>query len=196
MWIAEVFGGPAARQDGGDEPATLAAGHAGRALTEEQRARWVALVGRAADEAGLPADPGFRSAFSAFIEWASRSALEMSQPGTAKSTDAPVPRWDWGAAGPPEVSAAASADDHASRPAPLPGPDEPVGFAAHIKPLFRERDRQSMSFAFDLWSHDDVSTHSADILDRVRNGSMPCDGAWAAEAVEVFQRWAETGTQP
>ena len=29
----------------------------------------------------------------------------------------------------------------------LPGPDEPVSFAAHIRPLFRERDKQSMSWA-------------------------------------------------
>ena len=38
----------------------------------------------------------------------------------------------------------------------MPGPDEAVSFAANIKPLFRERDRQSMSFAFDLWSGNNV----------------------------------------
>jgi hypothetical protein len=25
---------------------------------------------------------------------------------------------------------------------------------------------------------------------------MPCDGAWPAAKIEVFQRWAETGMQP
>jgi len=33
-------------------------------------------------------------------------------------------------------------------------PDEPISLERHIKPLFREGDRQSMKSAFDLWSHD------------------------------------------
>ena len=78
----------------------------------------------------------------------------------------------------------------------MPGPDEQVSFAAHIRPLFRERDRQSMSFAFDLWSHDDARAHASGILQRLQDGSMPCDGAWPAARIEVFRRWAETGTQP
>jgi hypothetical protein len=78
----------------------------------------------------------------------------------------------------------------------LPGPDETVSFEANIKPLFREHDRQSMSFAFDLWSYDDVHAHAAEILQRLSNGTMPCDGAWPAERVEVFKRWTESGFQP
>jgi hypothetical protein len=39
---------------------------------------------------------------------------------------------------------------------PPPAPGEVVSSAAHFKPLFRRRARQSMSFAFDLWSHDDA----------------------------------------
>jgi hypothetical protein len=71
-----------------------------------------------------------------------------------------------------------------------------VTFTAHIKPLFRERDRQSMSFAFDLWSAQDVRAHAAGILQRLRDGSMPCDGAWPADQVEVFKRWTNTGMRP
>ena len=93
-------------------------------------------------------------------------------------------------------AAAAAADEAATPAGPLPEPDEPVGFAAHIKPLFRQRDRQSMSSAFDLWSYDDVRTRAADILSRLQDGSMPCDGAWPAAKVEAFQRWIDTGTQP
>jgi hypothetical protein len=48
--------------------------HLGRALTEQQRARWVRLMGEAADEAGLPADPEFRAAFVSYLEWGSRTA--------------------------------------------------------------------------------------------------------------------------
>jgi hypothetical protein len=43
-----------------------------------------------------------------------------------------------------------------------------------------------MQFAFDLWSYADVCTHANAILERLRNGSMPCDGAWPAERVDVF----------
>ncbi len=93
-------------------------------------------------------------------------------------------------------AAAAAADEAATPAGPLPEPDEPVGFAAHIKPLFRQRDRQSMSSAFDLWSYDDVRNRAADILSRLQDGSMPCDGAWPAAKVEAFQHWIDTGTQP
>jgi hypothetical protein len=72
-------------------------------------------------------------------------------------------------------------------------PDEPVSFETQVKPLFRERDRQSMLSVFDLWSHDDVSRHADAILARLRDGTMPCDGAWPPAQVELFQRWAEGG---
>ena len=47
-----------------------------------------------------------------------------------------------------------------------------------VRPMFREKDRDSMLKAFDLWSHSDVQAHQDAILDRLRNGTMPCDGAW------------------
>jgi hypothetical protein len=68
-----------------------------------------------------------------------------------------------------------------------------VGYEADVKPLFREGDRSSMLFAFDLWSYDDVREHAAAILERLEDGSMPCDGAWPAERVEVFRSWLAEG---
>ena len=68
-----------------------------------------------------------------------------------------------------------------------------VSFATHIQPLFRERDRGSMKFAFDLWSYDDVKSNAEGILARLENGSMPCDGPWPAEQVDTFRRWVEGG---
>jgi hypothetical protein len=35
-----------------------------------------------------------------------------------------------------------------------------------------------MLFAFDLWSHEDVSQHANDILARLRAGTMPCDWSY------------------
>ena len=70
---------------------------------------------------------------------------------------------------------------------------KPVSFESDVKPLFRERDRQSMQSHFDLWSHDDVSRHADAILGRLRDGTMPCDGSWPQGQVDLFQRWAESG---
>jgi hypothetical protein len=59
------------------------------------------------------------------------------------------------------------------------GPSEsgPVSFESDIRPLFREkdqrRDRRPASFR-----------------------SMPCDGAWPAAQVELFQRWVDSGKSP
>ncbi len=65
LWLTEVFGGPARyTEDHGGYP-HMVRKHLGVAITESQRARWVELIGRAADEAGLPRDPEFRSAFMA-----------------------------------------------------------------------------------------------------------------------------------
>jgi hypothetical protein len=74
-----------------------------------------------------------------------------------------------------------------------PTADAPLSYDAHIKPLFRERDQRSMTFAFDLWSHDDVSRHADAILERLQEGTMPCDAAWPRERVEIFERWLSAG---
>jgi hypothetical protein len=75
----------------------------------------------------------------------------------------------------------------------LPGPGEAVTLAAHIKGLFRARDRTSMKFVFDLWSYAHVASHATDILGQLKDGSMPCDGAWPDERVAVFERWVAAG---
>jgi hypothetical protein len=71
--------------------------------------------------------------------------------------------------------------------------DEAISFEEHIKPLFRESDRESMEFAFDLWSHDEVAENSDAILERLRDGTMPCDEAWPDEQIRVFQGWVDAG---
>ena len=72
----------------------------------------------------------------------------------------------------------------------------PVSFEIDVKPLFRERDRSSMEFAFDLWSADDVSENADAILDRLKAGTMPCDGAWPQAQVDLFARWVAGGKAP
>ena len=53
-----------------------------------------------------------------------------------------------------------------------------------------------MSAAFDLWSYDDVVQNSGAILGRLRDGTMPCDGAWPEEQVDLFQHWVDAGCRP
>jgi hemoglobin len=100
VWLGEVFGGPPRYTEEHGGYRHMLAKHRGRALTEEQRFRWVRLICLAADEAGLPDDPEFRSAFAAYVEWGTRLALANSQPGADPVPEAPVPRWGWGEAPP------------------------------------------------------------------------------------------------
>ena len=53
-----------------------------------------------------------------------------------------------------------------------------------------------MSRHFDLTSFEDVSTVADRILGRLRAGSMPCDGEWPPEQVDLFERWIQTGKKP
>jgi len=73
-------------------------------------------------------------------------------------------------------------------------PDGSIGFERDVKPLFRERDRRSMFRSFDLWSYDDVRANADAILDRVSDGSMPCDSEWSEEQIDVLRRWIDAGT--
>jgi hemoglobin len=102
IWLAEVFGGPSRYTEELSGYAAMMRHHLGLHLTEEKRRRWAQLLAETADEAGLPNDPEFRSAFVAYIEWGSRIGMANSQPGAAPPQEAPVPRWGWGEA-PPET---------------------------------------------------------------------------------------------
>jgi hypothetical protein len=80
-----------------------------------------------------------------------------------------------------------------------PGPDSPpapgpVTFAVDIRPLFRQKDRDAMRKAFDLWQYEDVVTHAVAIASKLHAGTMPCDGPWPAEQVNLFDRWVDQGT--
>lgn len=71
--------------------------HLERHLTEQERRRWMDLMLDSADEAGLPSDPEFRSAFVAHIEWGTRIALNNSQLSVNPTgDDEHLPRWGWG----------------------------------------------------------------------------------------------------
>jgi hypothetical protein len=71
-----------------------------------------------------------------------------------------------------------------------------LSFARDIRPLFRDRDIQSMQFAFDLASYEDVQENAEAIYAALAAGQMPCDAAWADENVRRFRSWLDTGALP
>lgn len=101
-FIAEVFGGPKLYSSGGRSHAAMIMKHLGKHLTEAHRKRWVELLIATADELDLPADPEFRSAFVAYIEWGTRIAvINSNETGVTMNPDEPMPKWGWGEPGGP-----------------------------------------------------------------------------------------------
>ncbi len=74
-----------------------------------------------------------------------------------------------------------------------PREDGKLSFERDIKPLFRAKDRDSMLAAFDLFDYEDVVEHADAIVDALRSGQMPCDGAWPPTQVETLQQWIDVG---
>lgn len=103
-FLTEVLGGPPAYTQSGGSHARMVRRHMGRTLTEEQRRAWVQQMLEIADEVGIPADPEFRSAFVAYLEWGTRLAVINSAPGVDDPPDAtPMPKWGWGVPGGPYI---------------------------------------------------------------------------------------------
>jgi hypothetical protein len=73
--------------------------------------------------------------------------------------------------------------------------DEGVGlsFERDIRPLFRQKDRDSMIAAFDLFDYADVADNADAIVGSLRSGQMPCDGAWPDADVDKLQQWIDAG---
>jgi hypothetical protein len=68
-----------------------------------------------------------------------------------------------------------------------------LSFERDIRPLFRDKDVESMARHFDLSSYEEVSDNAQAIQARLAAGSTPCDGAWPAEDVERFGQWMDAG---
>lgn len=73
------------------------------------------------------------------------------------------------------------------------GEDPGLSFARDIRPMFRDKDRDSMLSAFDLFDYGDVADNADAIVGSLRSGQMPCDGAWTPSQVDVLERWIDAG---
>jgi hypothetical protein len=69
-------------------------------------------------------------------------------------------------------------------------------FERDIRPLFTDRDRTAMKWAFDLFDYAAVRDKAEDIYEQVKSGQMPCYGAWPEERVALLRTWIDAGTPP
>jgi hemoglobin len=100
IWFAEVFGGPNAYTEEHGGYSHMVSKHLGLAISERQRARWVQLIGLAADDVGLPSDPEFRSGIHGLRGVGHAPRARQLPAGSPSARRGPVPRWGWGEAPP------------------------------------------------------------------------------------------------
>lgn len=72
-----------------------------------------------------------------------------------------------------------------------------LGYAKDIRPMFRRTDVDAMKpRGLDLSSYTNVSASADEILSRLQEGSMPCDGPWAQTTIDKFKQWIADGKLP
>ncbi|MCX5213811.1 group II truncated hemoglobin [Kitasatospora sp. NBC_00240] len=96
VWLAEIFGGPAAftAELGGHQ--ALLRSHLGLSITEEQRVRWMELMTVAVGKE-LPDDELLRRRVLEYFDWGTRIARDVSAApvGEDLGDPGPTPRWGW-----------------------------------------------------------------------------------------------------
>jgi hemoglobin len=101
-FVAEVLGGPRIYSESEGSHFEMIKKHLQKYLTEKHRKRWMELLLETADELALPADPEFRSAFMAYLEWGTRIAVINSNTDeVTEDPNIPMPEWGWGVPGGP-----------------------------------------------------------------------------------------------
>lgn len=92
---AEVFGGPRRYSTNHGGQSFMLDLHARTGAGDDLGERFVACFVQAADDANLPADPDFRAALRAYMEWAVSDVLAYAPPGSTVPDALSVPRWGW-----------------------------------------------------------------------------------------------------
>ncbi|MEV6441386.1 group II truncated hemoglobin [Amycolatopsis sp. NPDC051716] len=92
---AEVMGGPPRFSAECSDHSAMLRMHAGNGDMSDLGRRFVACFVQAADDAGLPADPEFRTALRSYMEWAVAEVLTYPGPPGEVPAGLAVPRWSW-----------------------------------------------------------------------------------------------------
>lgn len=93
-WI-EVLGGPPAYSSLGGRQSELIAMHSGEGDLSALNRVFVDCFVAALDDAGLPADPGFRAAMRAYMEWAVQDFSRYRADPADVPAGLRVPHWGW-----------------------------------------------------------------------------------------------------
>ena len=92
---AEVMGGPPRYSEQCGTQSGLLYMHSDTGDMSDLGRRFVDCFALAADDAGLPAEPDFRAALRAYMEWAVSDVLTYSPHGSVVPGDLPMPHWSW-----------------------------------------------------------------------------------------------------
>ena len=92
---AEVLGGPPGYSELSADHSFVLQLHAGNGDMSDFGRRFVDCFVAAADDVGLPADPEFRAALRAYMEWAVADVNEFHESGAGVPSGLGMPRWDW-----------------------------------------------------------------------------------------------------
>ncbi len=92
---AEVMGGPASYTGSMGDQTSLLVMHSGNGDMTDLGRRFVTCFVQAMDDAGLPADPDFRAAMTAYMRWAVADVLLYSDPGSHVPHGVAIPHWSW-----------------------------------------------------------------------------------------------------
>lgn len=92
---AEVLGGPPRYSQGSGDQSAMLVLHAGEGELEDLGRRFLECFILAADDAGLPADPEFRAALRAYMEWAVAQVLSYPDDKAKVPQGLPMPHWSW-----------------------------------------------------------------------------------------------------
>ena len=94
-YLAEAFGGPPGYTTGCADQAHVVWLHAGNGDMSDLGARFADCFMLAADDAGWPDDPEFRSAIRAYIDWAVGTVALSHPHDTYVPAGLPLPHWTW-----------------------------------------------------------------------------------------------------
>jgi hemoglobin len=92
---AEVLGGPASYTSSMGDQTGLLVMHAGNGDMTDLGRRFVTCFVQAMDDAGLPDDPAFRAAMTAYLRWAVDDVLVYSPTGSRVPPGVAIPHWSW-----------------------------------------------------------------------------------------------------
>lgn len=92
---AEVMGGPPEYSESCGDQSALLEMHAGNGDMSDLGRRFVECFVAAADDAGLPPDPEFRTALRAYMQWAVDDVLRYSPPAASVPPALGMPHWSW-----------------------------------------------------------------------------------------------------